>query len=198
MSNGTLNNRQTQDPNGLLGVARAGDQSAYAALLEQYAPMIEAMVAKYALPEMSEADKEDLRQEASVVFCSAVQTYDTGREGVGFGLYAKICISNALSTRCRALRHHKNTVLVPVMWVEDSSADETDPGALLMQEESLQLLNARIRTLLSPFECRVWSYYCAGRPAKQIAASLGKDQHSIENAVYRIRRKLFRSLAEKK
>lgn len=202
MSNETLNNRQTQDPNGLLGAARAGDQSAYAALLEQYAPMIEAMVAKYALPEMSEADKEDLRQEASVVFCSAVQTYDTGREGVEFGLYAKICVGHGLASALRVFRRQRRH---GVLSLEGENLIEQKPelfgseasvAEALEDKERVEGLVLIIQKTLSAYESRVWWLYVSGMSTAHIAQMLGKDEKSVSNAIYRIRAKLRRVLGQ--
>ena len=202
MSNETLNNRQTQDPNSLLGAARAGDQSAYAALLEQYAPMIEAMVAKYALPEMSEADKEDLRQEASVVFCSAVQTYDTGREGVEFGLYAKICVGHGLASALRVFRRQRRH---GVLSLEGENLIEQKPelfgseasvAEALEDKERVEGLVLIIQKTLSAYESRVWWLYVSGMSTANIAQMLGKDEKSVSNAIYRIRAKLRRVLGQ--
>ncbi len=202
MSNETLNIRQTQDPNGLLGAARAGDQSAYAALLEQYAPMIEAMVAKYALPEMSEADREDLRQEASVVFCSAVQTYDTGREGVEFGLYAKICVGHGLASALRVFRRQRRH---GVLSLEGENLIEQKPelfgseasvAEALEDKERVEGLVLIIQKTLSAYESRVWWLYVSGMSTAHIAQMLGKDEKSVSNAIYRIRAKLRRVLGQ--
>ncbi|MBO7150692.1 MAG: sigma-70 family RNA polymerase sigma factor [Clostridia bacterium] len=202
MSNETLNNRQAQDPIGLLGAARAGDQAAYAALLEQYAPMIEAMVAKYALPEMSEADKEDLRQEASVVFCSAVQTYDTGREGVEFGLYAKICVGHGLASALRVFRRQRRH---GVLSLEGENLIEQKPelfgseasvAEALEDKERVEGLVLLIQKTLSAYESRVWWLYVSGMSTANIAQMLGKDDKSVSNAIYRIRAKLRRVLGQ--
>ena len=65
-----------------------------------------------------------------------------------------------------------------------------DPACHVMEEEALALLHARIRGVLSPYENRVWWLYLSGRTAAEIGGQLGKDAKSVQNAVYRIRRKL--------
>ena len=196
MSNSNQKIRQDADLGDLLDAARAGDQQAYAWLLERYAPMLHAMATKYAMPGMTEADLEDLRQEASVVFCSAVQTYDPGREGVEFGLYAKICVGHGLASALRVFRRQRRQGLLSL---EGEGLIEHDPGLLgseisvaeaLIDKERMEALQLTIQRALSPYESRVWWMYVSGASTSSIAKALGKDEKSISNAIYRIRRKL--------
>ncbi len=186
----------------LLEAARAGDQQAYAWLLERYAPMLQAMVTKYAAAGMSEADLEDLRQEASVVFCSAVQTYDPSREGVEFGLYAKICVGHGLASALRVFRRQRREGLLSL---EGEGLIEQDPGLLgseasvsdaLIDKERMEALQLTIQRALSSYESRVWWMYVSGASTGRIAQTLGKDEKSISNAIYRIRRKLRQVLGQ--
>lgn len=196
MSNVNLNTRQNQDLESLLDAARSGDQSAYAVLLERYAPMLESMVAKYALPDMGDADKEDLRQEASVVFCSAVQTYDPTREGIEFGLYAKICVGHGLASVLRVFRRQRRT---GVLSLEGEKLIEQNPelfgseasvAEALVDKERMEDLVLIIQRTLSAYESRVWWLYVSGMSTAHIAQMLGKEEKSVSNAIYRIRKKL--------
>ena len=196
MSNSNPKIQQDADIGDLLAAARAGEQQAYAWLLERYAPMLHSMTAKYAAPGMSDADLEDLRQEASVVFCSAVQTYDPTREGVEFGLYAKICVGHGLASALRVFRRQRCEGLLSL---EGEGLIEQNPGLLgsevsvaeaLIDKERMEALQLTIQRALSPFESRVWWMYVSGASTSSIARTLGKDEKSISNAIYRIRRKL--------
>jgi RNA polymerase sporulation-specific sigma factor len=196
MSNSNLKIQQDADLGDLLGAARAGDQQAYTWLLERYAPMLQSMTVKYAVPEMSEADLEDLRQEANVVFCSAVQTYDPSHQGVEFGLYAKICVGHGLASAMRVFRRQRCRGLLSL---EGEGLIEQNPGLLgsevsvaeaLIDKERMEALQLTIQRALSPFESRVWWMYVSGASTSSIARTLGKDEKSISNAIYRIRRKL--------
>lgn len=202
MNNGNLNTRQQDDLQDLLAAARSGDQSAYVALLERYAPMLESMAAKYALPDMSEADREDLRQEANVVFCSAVQTYDPTREGIEFGLYAKICVGHGLASALRVFRKQR---LGGMLSLEGEKLIEQNPGLLgsedsvaeaLVDKERMEDLVLIIQRTLSAYESRVWWLYVSGMSTSRIAEMLGKDEKSISNAIYRIRKKLRQVLGQ--
>ena len=172
-------------------LVRDGDQHAFSALLRDYDPLISAEVFRYATG-LSPQDAEDLRQTALLAFYRATLNFDLTQCGVEFGLYAKICISNALVTQLRAIKRHYAELSVG--HTLHAGEEGQDPAALLMEEENATALYARVRALLSPYENRVWALYMAGYPVGSIARLLQKDTHSIENAVYRIRKKLRKRL----
>ena len=164
-------------------------------MLSRYTPLLEARLSRIRTANMTEQDVEDLRQEAYLSFYRALTRYDTEQSEVEFGLYAKICIANALASQLRVVRRHTE-LSVADEWFGEGDHGEGDPTQLVMEQEALQLLYNRIHTLLSPFENRVWNLYMAGYSAKKIGQMLQKETHSIENAVFRIRKKLRRELRE--
>ncbi|MBQ7378332.1 MAG: sigma-70 family RNA polymerase sigma factor [Clostridia bacterium] len=202
MSNSNLKLQQNADLSDLLCAARRGDQVAYAILLERYAPMLQSMVSKYTAHGMSEADLEDLRQEASVVFCSAVQTYDPTREGVEFGLYAKICVGHGLASALRVFRRQRREFLLSL---EGENLIEQNPelfgcedsvAEALIDKERMEALQLLIQRNLSSYESRVWWMYVSGASTAHIAQTMGKDEKSVSNAIYRIRKKLRQVLGQ--
>ena len=172
-------------------LVRAGDQGAFAALLTDYAPLVGAEVSRHA-EGLGAEDTEDLRQAALLALYRAALSFDLSQCGVEFGLYAKICISNALVSQLRVIKRYRTEVSVPSVFSDEQT--EMDPATLLVEEENTAALYARVRSLLSPFENRVWTLYMAGFAVSSIATRLKKDTHSIENAVYRIRKKLRAAL----
>ncbi len=170
---------------------REGDQSAFSALLTDYEPLVGAEVSRHAA-ELGAQDVEDLRQTALIALYRAALNFDLSQCEVEFGLYAKICITNALLSQLRVIRRYRTEVSVGDALCAEEVGE--DPAARVMREEAAAALYARVRSLLSPYENRVWSLYMAGRPVGEIARYLQKDTHSIENAVYRIRKKLRAAL----
>jgi RNA polymerase sporulation-specific sigma factor len=174
----------------LIFQAKQGKQDAFERLLENYRPLISSLV-KSTVSEFpfSDSDYEDLYQEAAILFFRAIQHYDTDRDGVAFGLYAKICIRNGLLTLAKKLVRSPKPVSLdgeePIEQVQ-----KEDPSDRLVEEESYRALHACIRANLTPYENRVWWLYLAGRTAKEIAAQLERDEKSVQNAIFRIRRKL--------
>ena len=169
----------------LINAARCGDESAFEALLEIYEPLIDAMSRSFVkLTEDSESH-EDLRQEACIAFYKAVQSYDSEQVGVSFGLYAKLCVRNRLISYVRKLRRRES-----VLPLEERMKAEEDITAGVVAEETYLELYRRIESVLSPYENHVWWLYLSGQTTGAIAAELGKDERSVQNAIYRIRKKL--------
>lgn len=170
---------------------RAQDQAAFDELLEEYNPLICNEVARHG-EGLGSQDVEDLRQLALLALYRAALAFDLEQGEVEFGLYAKICISNALVSQLRVIRRRAQEISTDFIGSLEIGAE--DPAARIVEQEAFDALYDRIRTLLSPYENRVWSMYMAGRSSGEIAKILQKDPHSVENAVYRIRRKLRAAL----
>lgn len=178
------------DVRALIVAVREKDQSAFDKLLAQYRPLIDASVAKFSSDESFSLYCEDLKQEASVVFYNSILAYDLEQNEVEFGLFAKICIHNALVSFLRVL---KRRAAEPLAEIPDSLItvqDFEDPSERMLEQERLKSLYAVIRKNLSELEYRVWQLYISGRSAAEIASLLCIDEKSVNNAIYRIRRKL--------
>ncbi len=176
-----VNNRDT-----LLLLAKSGNANAFEQLLSDYAPLIESMVNAFLCYDLETDEQDDLRQEASIAFCNAVDAYDPSSK-VSFGAFAKVCIRNRLVSCGRKKSREPHTVSLECRDVEVGG---TDPVQSLVEKENYLTLSRHIVSLLSPFENRVWWLYLSGRCARDIARSVGKDEKSVQNAIYRIRKKL--------
>ena len=189
-SNMSKQKQLSSDPTllSLIVKAQGGDQSAFEDLLDRYAPLIDSMVHSVSADNFSVQDREDLRQEALIAFFRALTHYNTAQSEVQFGLYAKLCIKNALYSHLRRLKDQRNTLSL-----EDehlSEIDNADPASRLMEEEGYLELSRVIHDALSEYENKIWWLYLSGRTAVEIANALDKDEKSVQNAIYRIRKKL--------
>ena len=188
MSNNSQSQPITKD---LIRLAQADDQDAFEKLIDCYTPLIEAMTNQFCPISFSSQDREDLHQEALLAFCSAIAHYRTEIGEAPFGAFAKVCIQNRLISYLRTLK--KRETVLPL---EDHEAllseqgTEKDPADQLVQEEAYLALYRSVRATLSDYENRVWWLYLSGQTAKEVALALGSDEKSIQNAIYRIRRKL--------
>ncbi len=178
---------------GKISAVRNGDQQAFAELLGLYEPLFASLLSQCKDEEINEQDLEDIKQELTVVFYNAVLSFELDQKDVNFGLYAKICLRNALVTQMRRFRKRAN--LMPVFFSADedlaaSVADDDDVFTDLVKREELIALNKQIEAELSPFENKVWRLYVTGMSCKDIADAVDKSEKSIENAIFRIRKKL--------
>ena len=164
-------------------------QTAFEVLLQRYEPLILSLMQRYCDDSLG-ATCEDLRQEATVAFYHSILAYDTDQTDVEFGLYAKICITNALVSQLRKCKHCAIEPLAETARDNFFLHDFEDPTESILEQERAEALCLVIRNNLSTFEYRVWQYFISGRTAKEIAAATGKDEKAISNAIYRIRKKL--------
>ena len=183
------NNNNNADVVSLIKRVRDRDQAAFEALLIKYKPMLDHALFKFSRDESSRAHEDDLRQEAILFFYNAILNYDLDVDGVEFGLYAKICVTNGLITQVKQLNKKKVEQLFAVVDnTEESTLDE--PSRQIIEEESLERIDRVIRQNLSDFEYKVWCLYASGKTAKAVGDIVGKSEKSVTNAIYRIRKKL--------
>ena len=83
---------------------RQNDDNAFKILLQKYTPLIESSVNSLSGDDSLNAYRDDLIQDASLAFYNAVLAYDINQNDVAFGLYAKICVHNALVSQLRILK----------------------------------------------------------------------------------------------
>lgn len=189
-------NRSNNSPsketiNELVIRARDGSQEALSELKTHYAPLIESQISKHSLPDMSRQDVVDLREEALIIFCSAVCNYNSSVDGVEFGLYAKICIENGLISYGRSYLRRKKRPILPLERTELFDGDSPNFLQNIVDEENAADLVRLIGSKLSDYENRVWWMYVSGMSVSDIASNLKiADCKSVSNAIYRIRKKL--------
>ncbi len=176
----------------LLEAVVQGDQNAFNRLSELYAPLIRSMSARFveSLSAQNDAgliDAQDLEQEARLALFRAVQSYNRKQREVSFGLYAKICIRNALISQWRkAKAAHARKVKAEQPVLRHSE----DAVLSFLSEEDVRGLRSKIREVLSPYENIIFEQYISGRSVGSIAVSVGRSEKSVSNAVYRVRVKI--------
>ena len=175
---------------GLIDLVISGDSNAFSTLVEKYNPMLKKILAFYSTEEMSNEDVEDLSQEELIAFYRAIINFDREQDEVEFGLYAKICVTNRMISYRRAASKKSNESLIGDEEMNSISDPDGEIPRLIELEESERELGEQIERTLSQYENEVWSYYVNGYSSKQIATKLNSNEKSIDNAIFRIRRKL--------
>ena len=180
---------------------RHGDEGAFAALSEQYRPLAESMAARYAAK--SDADDgfltpDDFRQEAGLALYRAALSYNGEQTEVSFGLYAKICIRNALVSLLRRASKTKKAKTLAQTTASPKGLSDEDPAFRLLTAEAKSSIVRQAREVLSPYELTIFEQYIAGKPPREIAKRVGHPVKSVNNAVYRIKAKLKGLLRDSK
>ena len=169
-------------PNALLREIQEGSDAGFAALQKQYAPLITSLVSSFCAS--GGGARSDLQQEAESALLKAALAYDSEQTAVSFGLYAKICIRNALiSHRRKVLRRARRDM------PEKSTKRELGVHRVFVQTQNLEQKLAELNKILSPYERRILLEYMSGKSAPEIGEEIGKSAKSVHNALFRIREK---------
>ena len=187
----------------LLEKIRTGtDMTAFEMLCRLYANLLDAAVRQFA-PSMGitagrSSDllgigMEELRQDAAMALYKAACSYSPGEAGKGqdvsFGLYAKICIRNAMITQVRRYNRKKKRLAEQKQKVQKEADTAETP---VLAEETMD----RILRVLSSYEKKILPLYMSGKPPREIAVILGRTEKSVSNGIYRIKCKIRQVLDE--
>ena len=175
----------------LVDEAQGGSEDALSQIISMYEPLISSLLAKYSGPDISNEDREDLRQESLIVFCNAVKKYDLSQNEVDFGLFAKICMERGILSQLRVI---KRRPLIEPMSDGNSFESSDDPSTDIIESESIRDIWRLIDENLSEYENKVWNLRMSGLSSAEIAEQLQCEVKSINNALYRIRAKLRKAL----
>lgn len=189
-------NRQTDEE--LLRLVKAGDAVAAEILCERYKPLALAKARGFYL---NGADKDDLIQEGMIGLYRAVLEYNAELGG-SFASFADLCVSRRMMSAVQNANRKKHRVLNEsvsldheketngMMMEHIADAEAADPETILLIEERRNWLYDCIRRLLTPMERRVTELFLEGRSYQEIGEALGKSVKSVDNAIYRVKRKL--------
>lgn len=182
--------KKHKETNKLIDLVISGDSNAFSTLVEIYNPMLKKILNIYTTEEMSKEDVEDLGQEALIAFYRAIINFDKKQNKVEFGLYAKICVTNSMISLKRAAAKKSNESFIGDEEMNSISDPDGEVSKFFEMRESERELGEQIEKTLSAYENEVWSYYVNGYSSKEIAVKLNSSEKSIDNAIFRIRRKL--------
>lgn len=184
--------KEREELSALLRGVRAGNNVAIGRLISQYEGLLRHRAAAFS---QNELGAEEAYVEACLALHRAALRY-TVQDKVTFGLYAKICIDNALKTKMKrdAQVAGKTTEgRVDFVPFEESRffAYFSDP---VIEEEKVAELLSLIRSELSVYERQVFNLYIQKLSAAEMARQLGRDEKSVKNAIGRLLKKLRKRL----
>lgn len=180
----------------LLQSAKQNSSDAFDRLLSMFQPLIRSLVQEFSA---SADDEQDLTQEATIAFYRAIRDYKFSAESAGFARFAKICITHRLIDCQRKFASARKSEILSDDDPSDNLSDEMqNPARLVLEEENYLALCQKIRLLLSKEENEIWTLHFAGYKASEIAGMIGKNQKSVENALFRVRRKLRKAFTVRK
>lgn len=152
-------------------------------------------------------ENDDLIQEGMIGLFKAVRDYDLNQE-MSFASFADLCISRQMYTAIKLSQRQKHIPLNSYVSLYDTGHEGTDeqkeplidqlqnvkgnnPEDLFLDKEYFQTMEIELKKKLSDFEGRVLHLHLLGEGYKTIAKLLDKSPKSIDNALQRIKQKVF-------
>jgi len=183
-------------------LAQAGDGQALAYLLNKYKNFVRSKARSYFL---IGADHEDIVQEGMIGLYKAIRDYQPSRLS-SFHSFAELCVKRQIITAIKAATRQKHVPLNSYVSLNKPLYDEesdrtlldviegrvTNPEDLYISQEDLARIQKQISEVLSDLERQVLDAFMDGKSYQEIAELLGRHVKSIDNALQRVKRKLFK------
>src|SRR5213592_4628903 len=184
--------------------ARNGDDRARDLLVERYTGFVRMKASSYFI---AGGDAEDLIQEGLIGFCKAVRDFRADKE-TSFRSFAELCVTRQIITAIKTATRFKHAPLnTYVSFSHTPAGQESDgecslgdalpgptvdePPVCVISTEELQSLVFTLGTGLSRLESEALRLYLEGSSYEEMAAELGCDTKTIDNALQRVKRKVL-------
>jgi RNA polymerase sporulation-specific sigma factor len=184
--------------------ARNGDQTALDGLIRRYTGFVRLKASSYFL---AGGDAEDLVQEGLIGLYKAVRDFRADKE-TSFRSFAELCVTRQIITAIKTATRFKHSPLNSYVSFshtpagQDADSDCTlgdalpgptvnDPSVCVISTEELQSLVFCLGSGLSKLEADALRLYLEGLSYEGMAAELGCDTKTIDNALQRVKRKIL-------
>jgi RNA polymerase sporulation-specific sigma factor len=184
--------------------ARNGDQAALESLMRRYTGFVRLKASSYFL---AGGDSEDLIQEGLIGLYKAVRDFRTDKE-TSFRSFAELCVTRQIITAIKTATRFKHQPLNQYVSFSHTPAGQDgdgectlgdalpgsaveEPSVVVISTEELQSLVFTLGTGLSKLESDALRLYLEGSSYEEMAAELGCDTKTIDNALQRVKRKIL-------
>jgi RNA polymerase sporulation-specific sigma factor len=191
--------------------ARNGDGGSLDALIRRYTSFVRLKASSYFLVG---GDNDDLIQEGLIGLYKAVRDFRPDKE-TSFRSFAELCVTRQIITAIKTATRYKHTPLNTYVSFshtpagQDSDSEVTlgdalpgshvhDPAVCVISTEELQALVGCLGSSLSSLESSALRLYLEGSSYEQMAAELGCDTKTIDNALQRVKRKILTHQRERR
>ena len=134
----------------------------------------------------------------------AIRDYNPEKEA-SFLSFAELCINRQIISAIKTASRKKHSPLNTSISIDKPVGTEDDnyayinllslsggnPEDEIIAKENLKILKREILKSLSNMEQQVLGYYLRGRSYTQIANLMNKEEKSIDNALQRIKKKVY-------
>ncbi len=186
----------------LVALAKTGDPEATRRTLTRYHYFVRMKANSYFL---AGGDGDDLIQEGYIGLYKAIRDFEPGRS-TSFRSFAELCVTRQIITAIKTASRQKHLPLNTYVSFSHTPASSdydtrtladvipagrtSDPAQQVISSEEVGSLTDCLVRLLSPLESKVLKYYLEGNSYEIIAAYVGHDTKTVDNALQRIKRKV--------
>lgn len=203
MSENEFNYEKMSDEE-VVELSASGDRRATEYILSKYKNLVKSRAKAYFI---AGADHDDIVQEGMIGLFKAVRDFDITKQPTFRG-FAEICVKRQIITAIKAAGRQKHMPLNSYVSLSDpvyeDNADRTlvdmiaerqsaDPEEMFLRRERAEMINAEIEDKLSDLEKTVLSLYLGGMNYQEIASELKRTPKSIDNALQRVKHKLYKN-----
>jgi RNA polymerase sporulation-specific sigma factor len=184
--------------------ARNGENAALDALIRRYTGFVRLRASSYFL---AGGDSEDLVQEGLIGLYKAVRDFRSDKE-TSFRSFAELCVTRQIITAIKTATRFKHAPLNTYVSFSHTPAGQEsegectlgdalpgpsvdDPSVCVISTQELQSLVFCLGTGLSKLESDALRRYLDGLSYEEMAAELGCDTKTIDNALQRVKRKIL-------
>jgi RNA polymerase sporulation-specific sigma factor len=188
--------------------AQNGDSKAAEYLLSKYRNLVRMRVKSYFL---LGAEREDIVQEGMIGLYKAIRDY-RGDKLTSFRSFADLCITRQIITAIKTATRQKNIPLNSAMSLDkpvfDDDSNRTladlyltetvcNPEEKYVNDEVMTQVKQKLKEALSELEWKVLLSYLDGKSYREMAEELNQGVKSVDNALFRIKRKVANKLCIK-
>lgn len=191
----------------LVILAREGDSFAFDTLLQKYTYIIKIKARKYYAPGV---DNADLVQEGNIGLLNSIKDYKL-EHPTPFKSFCELCIERQIITAIKTATRQKHLPLnkytsfdKPVF---DEGSEKTlydvlefkkvySPEEIILDQQNVLEILTKIKERFSPFELKVLDKQLMKISYLEMAIELDKHIKSVDNAMQRIRAKLYKIVEE--
>lgn len=188
----------------LVKMAQEGSVTAEEFLINKYKELAKIKSSVYFIVG---GDKEDVIQEGMIGIFKAIREFREERN-VSFRTFAEVCINRQIISAIRKANLRKHKILNESLSLnqENDLGDEKsleerfrpknddDPETLMLMREITEFLIQDSNQLFSPLEQKVLAAMLQGKKYKEIAAELHRSGKTVDNAIQRIKKKIYNYL----
>lgn len=190
----------------LVRMAHEGSSTAEEFLIRKYKKLAKSKAQTYFI---AGGDNDDVIQEGMIGLFEAIRDYDEESEAA-FRTFAELCVNRQVISAIQRANRKKHQILNDSLSLNDDeksdnnsaetlldrvpAGENVDPESLTLMNEVVTYLQADGVDIFSQLENQVWSELRKGLDYKEIAAALGRDPKSIDNAIQRIKKKIYEFL----